>query len=87
MSYYVYIIECTNGSYYTGFTTDIERRYKAHVSGKACRYTRSFPPKKLAMYWVFETKSDALSVEYQIKQMSKQQKRDLIKFKPDRHSS
>lgn len=78
MPFYVYIIECKNGSFYTGFTTDIERRYKAHLIGKAARYTRSFPPKKLAAYWRFESKSDALSVEHQIKQMSKSEKLALI---------
>ncbi len=78
MSFYVYIIECKNGSLYTGFTRDIKRRYQAHVAGKAARYTRSFPPKKLAAYWCFDSKSDAMSVEYQIKQMSKSEKLALI---------
>jgi putative endonuclease len=74
--YYVYILECCDGSYYTGYTTDLQRRYRQHQSGQArCRYTRSFPPKRIAAYWLFDTKSDALVVEHQIKKMSKQEKK------------
>lgn len=73
--HYVYIIECSNGSYYTGYTTDIDRRYKEHAQGTSkCRYTRSFPPKKLIAVWSFENKSDALKKESEIKKLSKIEK-------------
>ena len=80
MGHFVYMLECSNGSYYTGYTTDVERRYKEHQAGsKKCRYTRSFPPVKLAAYWQFATRSDALVVENDIKKMSKLEKQQLIK--------
>ncbi len=79
MPHYVYMIECVNGSYYTGYTTDVERRYQEHQQGSSkCRYTRSFPPKKLAAYWSFANPIDALAVERQIKEMSKLEKQQLI---------
>ena len=47
--HYVYILECNNGALYTGYTTDIERRYQEHVEGSPkCKYTRSFGVKRLA---------------------------------------
>ena len=79
MPHYVYIIECQNGHYYTGYTTDIDRRYAEHCKGSAkCRYTRSFPPKQLAAYWIMNNKSDALTVERQIKSLSKPEKKALV---------
>ena len=51
-TYYVYILLCKNGSYYTGYTTDIKRRYKEHLKGTAkSKYTRSFKVKNLAQCW------------------------------------
>ena len=77
--HYVYIIECINGSYYTGYTTDIERRYKEHEQGTGkCRYTRSFPPKRLVLVLEFETKSDALKKEAEIKRLPKSEKVKLL---------
>ena len=79
MSHIVYIIECNNGSYYTGYTTDIDRRYQEHLKGSAkCKYTRAFPPKKLAAYWLFANRSDALSAENIIKRKSKREKQQLV---------
>ena len=79
MAHYVYIIECINNSFYTGYTTDLERRYKEHQQGtRKCRYTRSFPPKKLAAAWQFDSLSDALVMEKEIQKMSKKQKQQLI---------
>ncbi len=83
MKYYIYIIECSNGAYYTGYTTDIERRYQEHVAGSAkCKYTRSFPPKCLAAYWqVAENISTVLKLEKKIKSLSRPEKSKLIKNK------
>lgn len=79
MSHFVYILECQNGSYYTGYTTDLERRYAEHVQGSLkCKYTRAFPPKKLAASWEFETCSPALQVECILKRLSKAEKTLLI---------
>lgn len=79
MPHYVYIIECQNKSYYTGYTIDMDRRYQEHVQGShKCSYTRSFPPKKLAAFWIFDNKSDALKMEAKIKKLSRPQKIALI---------
>jgi len=79
MSYFVYIIECTNGAYYTGYTTDVERRYEEHVQGTPkCKYTRSFPPKQLLGYIECATKSKAMKLEASIKKMSKEQKKMIL---------
>ncbi|MCF6768431.1 GIY-YIG nuclease family protein [Thiotrichales bacterium 19S11-10] len=45
--YYVYILECREGRLYTGYTTDLDRRFKEHCSGIASKFTRSFPPEKI----------------------------------------
>ena len=76
--HFVYMIECMNGAYYTGYTTDIDRRYKEHEKGTLkCKYTRSFPPKKLIAKWEFDNKSDALKFESKIKKFSKYEKMKL----------
>lgn len=78
--YWVYILHCINNTYYTGYTTDIHRRYQEHLSGSyKCKYTRSFKPTKLAQCWqVFGNKGMALKVENFIKQLSKSEKEQLI---------
>ncbi len=80
MSYYIYILECSNGAYYTGYTTDLDRRYQEHCQGsKKCKYTRSFPPKRIAAAWEFDIPmSDILSIEAQIKKLSRAKKQALI---------
>ena len=79
--YYLYIIECNNGALYTGYTTDIERRYQEHCAGSAkCKYTRSFPPKRLAASWPLDIElGDILRLERAVKKLSSQQKHQLIK--------
>ena len=78
--YYVYILECSNGSYYTGYTTDVERRFHEHLQGTIkCKYTRSFPPVRVAASWeVGECLSDALKLEKKIKALPRQKKIELI---------
>jgi putative endonuclease len=79
MHFFVYIIECQNTSFYTGYTTNLERRYQEHVKGTSkCKYTRAFPPKALKAAWGFATKSEALTFEAQIKKLSKGKKQKLI---------
>lgn len=75
----VYMIECVNNSYYTGYTTDIVRRYQEHLDGNIkCKYTRAFPPKKLLATWEFDNKSDALKFESHIKSLSRKNKENLL---------
>lgn len=73
-AHYVYIARCANGSLYTGYTVNVERRMAAHNAGKGGRYTRAHRPVALVKYWCCQTKREALQVEYQIKQLSRQQK-------------
>lgn len=77
---YVYILECSNSSYYIGYTTDIKRRYQEHVNGNSkCKYTRSFPPEKLAACWqLWAEKSDAMRLEAKLKKLSRHQKQQLV---------
>jgi len=75
---YVYIAECADGTLYTGWTTDPEKRIRMHNAGKGAKYTRSRRPVKLVYLEKFENKSDALRREYEIKQLSRVQKLLLI---------
>lgn len=74
----VYILECGDGSLYTGWTNDIKGRIAAHSSGKGCKYTRARLPVRLIYVELLNTKSDALKREAAIKQMSRKQKLKLI---------
>ncbi len=80
MIYFLYILECHNGTYYTGYTTNITRRYEEHVKGSSkCKYTRSFPPKRIAACWEIHTNlSKILKIESQLKKLTKQEKSLLI---------
>ena len=78
---YTYIVECKDGTLYTGWTTDLERRMKAHNSGKGAKYTRSRLPVVLRYYESFETKQEAMRREYEIKQLTRKEKnRDRRRF-------
>lgn len=77
--YWVYILLCTNQNYYTGYTNDLEKRFQAHLSGKASKYTRSFKPLFIAQSWQISGKINALRIERYIKTLSKTQKEKLIK--------
>jgi putative endonuclease len=78
--HWVYILLCSNGNYYTGYTTDLKRRYAEHLAGSPkCTYTRSFKPKALVQSWkVPGDKSKALKIECFIKKLSRQAKLELI---------
>jgi putative endonuclease len=78
--YFVYMLECVNGAYYTGYTTDIERRYQEHLSGSfKCKYTRSFPPIRIAACWqVAADLSQTLKIECYIKKVTKRAKQALV---------
>lgn len=72
--YWVYILECENDSLYTGYTTNLLRRFKEHQRGIRCRYTRSFKPRAIACAWHTEDKGQALSMERFLKSIGKAQK-------------
>lgn len=75
---YTYMVRCRDGSLYTGWTTDIEKRVKAHNDGAGAKYTHSRRPVKLVYYETFETKKEAMKREYAVKQMNKAEKEKLI---------
>jgi putative endonuclease len=78
MSFYVYILLCMDGSFYTGYTNDLQERTKQHENGKGAKYTKSHRPKKVAYVEVFGSRSSAMKREKAIKKLSHQQKQDLI---------
>lgn len=77
-SNYTYIVECSDGTLYTGWTTNLDNRIKAHNSKTGAKYTRSRTPVKLVYYEEFTTKEEAMSREYHIKQLTRKQKDELI---------
>jgi len=78
--YWIYILKCSNGNYYTGYTTDLHRRYQEHSSGTIkCKYTRSFKPVSIAQSWQFSgSRSEAMKIEKSIKKLSRAEKENLI---------
>ena len=75
--WFVYLIECEDGSLYTGVAIDVEKRYAEHAAGKGARYTRSHPPARLLARFPHPDRSSALKAEYAIKQLSASEKRAL----------
>ena len=75
---YTYILECADGTFYCGWTNDLENRLKAHNEGKGAKYTRPRRPVKLIYFETFDTKEEAMKREYRIKQLTRAQKEKLI---------
>jgi len=80
---YTYILRCSDGTLYTGWTDDLEKRLAAHNSGKGAKYTRSRLPVELVYSECFEDKREAMSREWHIKRLSRAKKLELIQ-KQDR---
>ena len=78
---YTYILSCADGTLYTGWTNDLERRLAAHNAGKGGKYTRVRLPVTLVYHEEFEPKEEAMSREYAIKQMTRSQKMKLSEQK------
>lgn len=77
--WYVYIVECLgDGSYYTGITTNVNKRIETHNNGKGSKYCRSRLPVVLRISFEAEDRSSASKEEYRIKQLTKEQKLKLI---------
>lgn len=75
---YVYILECSDGTLYTGWTNDLENRLATHNAGKGAKYTRGRLPVKLVFSSCYSSKQSAMSAEYQIKRLSRAEKIYLI---------
>ena len=79
---YTYIVKCSDGSLYTGWTNDLEKRIRAHNDGKGAKYTKSRRPVVLAYYEEFQTKEEAMRREWEIKQLDREQKMKMIREGP-----
>jgi len=75
-NFYVYILECSNGRFYTGYTVDLIKRFNEHSSlKKGAKFTRSFKPRKIAASWkIAGDRGDAMKVEAFIKSLTKPEK-------------
>lgn len=77
---YMYVVECADGTLYTGYTTDIDRRIQTHNAGKGAKYTRNRLPVTLLYQEEFDSKQEAMSAEALFKRrLNRQQKLDYIK--------
>jgi putative endonuclease len=71
---YVYIVECSDGTFYTGWTNNLEKRIHMHSNGVGAKYTKGRGPVKLLHYEEFEEKKDAMKREYEIKKLTRKAK-------------
>ena len=78
---YTYMVQCADGSLYTGWTNCLSKRMKAHNESKSgAKYTRTKRPVNLVYYEGYETKKEAMGREYAIKQLTRKEKLQLIEF-------
>lgn len=75
---YTYILKCKDGTLYTGWTNNIDKRLKDHNDGKGAKYTKVRRPVELIYYEEFELKEEAMKREYAIKQLTRKQKEELV---------
>lgn len=76
--FYVYIVECSDGTLYTGWTTDLEKRLAEHNRGNGAKYTRGRYPVVVRYYETFDTKNEAMQREYRIKRLSRREKIEVM---------
>lgn len=79
---YTYILTCSDGTLYCGWTNDLDKRLKAHNEGQGAKYTKPRRPVVLSYYEAYETKSEAMKREYAIKHLSRAEKEKLIQSRP-----
>ncbi len=79
LPFFVYILLCTDGSFYTGYTKNVDKRVKLHERGKGARYTKAHRPKKVAHVEAFDSRAEAMKRERAIKKLSHQQKTELVR--------
>ena len=78
VSAYTYIVKCSDNTLYTGWTNNLEKRIKTHNAGKGAKYTKSRLPVTLVYYETFQTKEEAMRREWEIKQLTREEKKKLI---------
>ena len=74
----VYVLECADGTFYTGYTTDLDRRVAEHDAGEGAKYTRGRTPVSLVYHETYDSKSRAMAREYEIKEMTRDRKNALV---------
>jgi putative endonuclease len=79
MSYFVYILLCRDGTFYTGYTKDVQERARLHANGRGAKYTKTHPPKELVYTEEFGSRSAAMKREKAIKKLNHKQKAELSK--------
>ena len=82
---YMYVVECCDGTYYTGYTTDVKKRIAIHNSGKGAKYTRARLPVKLIYVEGFDSKEEAMSAEALLKRKKRPQKERFLSENQDRN--
>ena len=80
---YTYMLKCKDGSLYTGWTTDLDKRVACHNAGKGAKYTRARRPVELVYFEQFQTREEAMRRECEIKKLTRKQKEELIKQKEE----
>lgn len=75
---YTYIVKCSDGTFYTGWTNNLEKRIRDHNVGKGAKYTKSRRPVELVYYETFSQKEDAMRREYAIKKLERKEKMKLV---------
>ncbi len=78
--YYTYLLECSDHTFYIGYTNDLEKRIKTHNAKKGAKYTRGRTPVTLRYYEEYETKSEALKRECELKKLTREEKKELIRY-------
>ncbi len=78
--HFAYILRCADGTYYCGYTTDLERRVRQHNHGDASKYTRSRLPVELVYFEEYTTKNEAMAREYTLKKLPRRKKAQLGSF-------
>ncbi len=75
---YTYLVQCADGTFYCGWTNDLDARVRAHNEGKGAKYTKSRRPVRLVYYETFGTKAEAMRREAAIKRLSRAEKEKLV---------
>jgi putative endonuclease len=83
VSHVVYVLECGDGSYYTGYTTDLQRRVAQHRAGDGAKYTRGRTPLEVVHVERYDSRSTAMSREHEVKQLSRADKEALVERSED----
>ena len=85
MPYYVYVLACQDGTFYTGYSQNVKARFRLHKKGKGAQYVRKHLPEKIVYVERFETRSDAMKRERQIKRLTHAGKQKLVSSTVQEH--